>query len=197
MRHPLIVLLLLLFASYGMAQGQTPPREGGGGGHFGALVVKYAVIRDQGAIMIGGRGGWNVTPSLVFGGGAYGSINGVDAPEGAVPDAPGRLDIKFQSFGFDLEYSPHPAAVTHLTLDAFFGAAANHYVRHGTDEQHGETDFMLLFEPSLGVERRVADWLHLNLAVSYRLVTEVEQPGLKAADFNGAAVALAVKLGQF
>jgi hypothetical protein len=47
------------------------------------------------------------------------------------------------------------------------------------------------------VERKVTDWLHLNLAVSYRLVTGVEQPGLGDADVNGPAAALAAKFGRF
>lgn len=197
MRQTVFFLTLFLLASNAAAEDRTPHDEASGGGHFGAPVVKYAVIRDQGEIMLGGRGGWYVTPSLVLGGGLYGGITGVDAPEGAVPDAPGRLDIRFASFGFDLEYAAHPEAPTHLTLDAFFGGAADRYVRDGTDEQHGETDFMFLFEPAVGVERRLADWVHVNLAVSYRLVSGVEQAGLENSDFNGAGVALAIKFGQF
>jgi hypothetical protein len=49
----------------------------------------------------------------------------------------------------------------------------------------------------VGVERRVNGWLHLNLAVSYRLVSGVEQPGLENGDLNGPGVALAVKFGRF
>ena len=197
MRRYVIVLMLLLFAAETMAQDQSAPRGTSGRGHFGAPVIKYTVLRDQGAVMFGGRGGWNVTPSLVLGGGLYGTMTEVDAREDAVPDAPGPLDVKFESFGFDLEYAAHPAAPTHLTLHAFFGGAAARYVRDKTNEQHGETDFMLLLEPAVGVERRVTDWLHLNLAVSYRLVSGVEQPGLGNSDINGASAALAVKLGQF
>jgi hypothetical protein len=70
-------------------------------------------------------------------------------------------------------------------------------MRDDTGEQHGETDFMLLLEPAIGVEQRVADWLHLNLAVSYRLAGGVEQSGLEGSDFNGAATTLAVKFGRF
>jgi hypothetical protein len=147
--------------------------------------------------MVGGRGGWNITPSLLLGGGLYGAVTGVHAREGAVPDAPGPLDVRFESFGFDLEYASHPEAPTHLTLGASLGGGAARYVRRGTDEQHGETDFMLLLEPAVGVERRVTDWLHLNLSASYRVVSGVEQPGLEDSDIRGLGVALAAKLGQF
>jgi hypothetical protein len=102
----------------------------------------------------GGRGGWNITPSLALGGGLYGTITHVGGPAGAVPDAPGPLDIKFESFGLELEYAPKPRAPTHLTLNAFFGGGAAHYVQDETDEQFGETDFMFVVEPALGGEQR-------------------------------------------
>jgi hypothetical protein len=147
--------------------------------------------------MLGGRGGWYVTPSVLLGAGLYGTMTEVDAADGAVPEAPSPLDVKFESFGFDLEYAARPAAPTHLTLNAFLGGAAARYVKDGSDAQEGETDFMLLLEPAVGVERRVTDWLHLNLALSYRLVSGVEQPRLTDGDFDGAAAVLAVKFGRF
>jgi len=192
-----IVAMLLLFAGEAAAQDQAPRQDARGRSHFGAPVFKYTVVRDQGAVMFGGRGGLNLTPSLLLGAGAYGTMGEVNAREGAVPGAPGPLDVKFESFGFDLECAAHPAAPTHLTLTAFMGGAAARYAKDKTDEQWGESDFMLLFEPALGVEQRVTDWLHLNLALSYRLVSGVEQPGLTEGDLRGAAAALAVKLGRF
>lgn len=197
MRQLVIVLVLFLFAAKAAAQDQVPRERARGRAHFGAPVVKYTVIRGQGAVMFGGRGGWYVTRSLLLGAGAYGTMTEVDAREGVVPDAPGPLDVKFESFGFDLEYAFRPDAPTHVTLGVFLGGGAGHYVRNKTNEQHGETDFMLLLEPAVGLERRVADWFHLNLAAAYRLVSGVEQRGLDNSDLNGASVALAAKFGQF
>ena len=196
MRQLAIVVMLALAATEAVAQDQTPRQEARGG-YFGAPVVRWTTIRDQGAMMLGGRGGWNVTSSLLLGGGLYGTMTEIDAPQGAVPDAPGPLDVKFESFGLDLEYAAHRAAPTYLTLNVFFGGGAAHYVRDKTVEQHGETDFMLLLEPAVGIERRITNWLHVNLAVSYRLVSGVEQPGLEDGDFNGPDAALAVKFGRF
>jgi hypothetical protein len=179
-----------------VAQDETTRQQGSRTpGYFVAPVVKYTAIRDQGAAMLGVRGGWNITHSLVLGGGLFGTITQVDGPDGAVPDAPGPLDIKLESFGFDVEYAPKPGAPTHLTLNLSFGGGAGHYVREDTDEQHGETDFLLLLEPAVGVDQRVTDWLHLNLGASYRLVSGVELAGLQNGDFNGPAAALAVKFG--
>jgi hypothetical protein len=138
-----------------------------------------------------------VNRSLVLGFSLYGTMSEVNAPDGAVPDAPGPLDVKFETFGFDLMYAPHTTAPTKLTLGAFLGGGAGHYVRDGTHEQHGETDFMLVLEPTAGVEQRITNWLHLHLEASYRLISGVEQPGLANGDFNGPAVSLALKLGRF
>ena len=193
----IILITLLLFASAAITQDETPQQGAGGKGHFGAPILKYTVINDQGVLMLGGRGGWNVNASLTVGGGFYATVTEVDAPEDAVPNAPGPLDLKLESFGFELEYAPRPTAQTFLTLYAFVGGAAGHYVRDKTREQHGETDFMLLLEPGVGVEHRIIDWLHLNLTGSYRLVNGVEQPLLKDADFSGPAATLTVKFGQF
>jgi hypothetical protein len=180
-----------------MATGQTPQPSAGGKGYFGAPVVAYTLVGDQGAVMFGGRGGWNVSPSLLVGFGVHGTITEVDAPDGALPDSLGPMDVKFESFGLDLEYAVKPEAPTHLTLGASLGGAAAHYTQETTGEQYGETDFLLLFQPAVGVERRVNGWLHLNLAGSYRLVRGAEQPGLRNCDINGPAVALAFKVGRF
>jgi hypothetical protein len=160
-------------------------------------VLVYTRLREQDAIMAGGRGGWYVTPSLVLGGGLYGTVTEVDAPTAAVADAPGPLDVKFEKFAFDLEYHVRASSPTHFTLGASVGGAAARYARDGTDEQHGETDFMFLVEPALGVEQVVTGWLHVHLAASYRLCRGVEQAGLDADDVQGPAAVLALKLGRF
>lgn len=190
---PLAVFSLLL-ASVAVAQEQEPNT---GTRYFGAPVVKYTTIRDQGAMMVGGRGGWNIASSWLVGGGLYGTVSEVDAQEKAVPEAPGPLDVKLEAFGLDLEYAARPTAPIHLTLSAFCGGAAVRYAKDKTDEQFGETDFMLLVEPVAGVEFRGTNWLHLNLGLSYRFVSGVEQPGLTAGDLHGAAVSLALKFGRF
>lgn len=196
MARLVIVTVLLLCAGEAAAQAPSP-QQGAGRGHFGAPVLKYTAIRGQGAVMLGGRGGWNVSPSLVLGFGAYGTMTEVDAAPGVVPEVSYPLDVKLETFGFDVEYAVHPAAPLHLTLGAFLGGGANHYYKDGTNEQEGETDFMLVLEPSVGVERELTGWLHLNLAASYRLVGGVEQAGLEAGDLMGPSAALAAKIGRF
>jgi hypothetical protein len=132
----------------------------------------------------------------VLGGGLYGTLTEVDAT-GTGMNAPGPLDLKLERFGLEVEYHVRPAAPTHLTFGAFVGGGAARHVRDGTNEQHGETDFLFVLAPAVGVERAVTGWLHLNLAVSYRFVTGAERPGGGERRLRGPAVAGALKLGRF
>jgi hypothetical protein len=187
--------LLLLFGSEVAAR--DPPGKDRGVSGFGAPVVKYTVIRSQGAVMFGGRGGWYVTPSFMIGGGLYATISEVDAPDDALPNVTGPLDLKFDTFGLELEYAHNPGARAHPTFGLFLGGGAVRFATDKTDEQQDETDLVLVTDPSVGLELGITGWLHLNLAVSYRLVAGVSQPGLKNADFAGPAAALAAKIGRF
>lgn len=192
----LLVVMFVPIWSDAAAQ-DVPGQNNAGSRYFGAPVLKYTVIRDQGAVMFGGRGGWNISPSFLIGAGVYATMSEVNGPEGALPYATGPLDLKFETFGLDLEYACRPASPVHFTLGMFLGGGAVHFVKDKTDEQQDETDFTAVLEPSVGLEWNITDSLHLNLAASYRFVIGVDQPGLKDKDFTGPAVSFAVKIGQF
>lgn len=189
--------LLLVVAAATVAHAQAPGPISSRPGYFGSPVLKVTRLRNQSAIMLGGRGAWNLTPSLAIGGGLYGTWSRVDAPVGATSVAGDPLDIKLEAFGLEVEYARNPGAPTHLTFGAFFGGAANRYLRDGTSEQDGETDFMFLLEPAIGAERRIARSVHLHVAASYRLVEGVDQRALSDSDFNGPALVVGLKLGRF
>ncbi|HSG07160.1 MAG TPA: hypothetical protein VLA36_02305 [Longimicrobiales bacterium] len=197
MNRLVIVTVLLACAGEVVAQDQAPRQDAETRGRFFAPVLEVTSLRDQTAVMLGGRGGLSVTPSFMVGLGLYGTLRHVDAPEGAVPTVSYPLDLKMERFGLELEYALHPTTPTHVTASSFVGAGALHYVKSGTQDQEGETDFVLLLQPAVGVEQRLLDRLHLNLAVSWRLAGGVEMAGLTAGDIAGPAVTLAVKLGRF
>ena len=138
-----------------------------------------------------------MTPSFVLGGGLYGTVTEVDARSGAGVNAPGPLDLKLEMFGLELEYHVRPAAPMHVTLGTFLGGASARYVRDGTNEQDGETDFLFVVAPALGVERSLTAWLRAHLSASFRYGGEVERAGLRARDVHGPAIALALKIGRF
>jgi len=194
-----LVMVTMLLACASEAAAQDPPTGQGTAerSYFIAPVLEVTSLRNQGAVMVGGRAGLNVTPSIVVGVGLYGTLRQVDAPEGAVAAVTYPLDIKMERFGFDLEYTLKPDAPTHLTMAAFAGGGALHYVKSGTSAQEGETDFVFLLQPAVGVEQRITDRIHLDLSVSWRLAGGVEMSNLTTDDIAGPAVALAMKLGRF
>jgi len=187
--HMIATLLLPLSPARG--QDAPPPLA-----FFGAPVIRYTSLRDQGALMAGGRGGWYVTPALAIGFGLHGTVTEVDAPPEIMPALPYTLDVAVETFAVDFEYVPRPAARTRATVGASLGGAAGHYMKNGTSVQEGETDFMLLFEPAVGVERALARTVWLYLSASYRLLRGVEMLGLTTADLAGPSAAIAVKFGR-
>ena len=96
MRSVVIILVLLLFAAVAVTQQKTFQQGAGGKGNFGAPVIKYSFVNNQGVLMLGGRGGWNVSPSLLLGGGLCATMTEVNGPECSIPNAPGPLDISLK-----------------------------------------------------------------------------------------------------
>jgi hypothetical protein len=197
MHRSSVVFTLMLLTAQAAAQEQSTSQDARGGGSFGAPVVAYTIFRGQGALMFGGQAGWNITPSLVLGGAAYATMTEVDGPSDPAIARDGPIDLKVETFGVDVAYTPHVEAPMHLTFALFAGGAAAHYVKDKTTEQQDETDFMLLLEPSVGVEKRISNGVQLRCALLYRVASGVEQPGLRASDVNGPSVSLALKFGRF
>ena len=93
-----------------------------------------------------------------------------------MPAAPYPLDIKMERIGIEVEYAVRPAARTHLTGSSLVGGGALHYVKSGTSAQEGETDFVFLLQPAVGLEQRITAGLHLNLALCWRPAGGVAAP---------------------
>lgn len=197
----LVVLVLLVFAAGALAEEETLFKGNVERGGFGGPVVKYTSIHGQGAVIVGGRGGWVVNHWLVLGGGGYGVATEVNAPDESLPEeAP--LDIEFGYGGFEMEYILHPNSLVHFTLCTLIGGGANNFVKDvgavGESNQHvGESDVVFVLEPAAGVELNVTTWFRLNAGASYRLVTGVNQVGLGEDDFCGATATATFKFGRF
>ena len=201
MRFRAFIVMLFAFAVSASAQEKTLFKGDVEMGGFGGPVVKYTTINDQGALMVGGRGGWIINHSLVIGGGGYGVVSEVDAPEGSLPEE-GPLDIEFGYAGFELEFILHPNSLTHFSIYTLIGGGSANYVKDvgavtESDEQAGESDFVFVLEPAINAELNVTTWFRLNAGVSYRLVSGIEQERLKDRDFSGVAATLTFKFGKF
>jgi hypothetical protein len=203
MRYLVVIVVLFVLAAEATPQEDVLFKGDVQRGGFGGPVLKYTSIKDQGALMVGGRGGWIINHRLVLGGGGYGVFTEVDAPHGVMPELePIDLDIEFGYGGFEIEYIFHPNRLTHFSLYTLIGGGGSNFVRDvgpvtESNEQIGESDVMFVLEPAVNGELNVTKWFRLNAGLSYRFVTGVDQPGLDDGDFRGAAGTLGLKFGTF
>jgi len=202
MRYLMFVIMLFAFAANLAAQEEETLFKGDfEKGGFGGPVVKFTSIKNQGAIMVGGRGGWIINHSLALGGGGYGVVTEVDAPAGVLP-LEGPLDIEFGYIGFEVEYIIHPKSLLHFSIYTLAGGGATNFVKDvgpvtESNEQAGETDFLFVLEPAVNAELNITTWFRLNAGVSYRLTSGVNQVGLDESDFSGMTATLTFKFGKF
>jgi hypothetical protein len=97
-------------------------------GTFGSAAVKVTSLRDEAAVLVGGRGGLVINHSFLLGAGAYGVVSEFDAPDGVRPEE-GPLDIAFGYGGLELEYRFFPQSVGHFGVSTLVGGGAIHYVK--------------------------------------------------------------------
>ena len=154
MKYFILGIIYLAFAPGLLAQEETLFSKGESGG-FGGPVVKYMSIRGQGAVLVGGRGGWIIDHSLILGGGGYGVVTEIDAPEGVLPQE-GPLDVKFEYVGFEVEYLFDPMSLVHGSLYTFVGVGDTYYVKDvgpvsRSNAQVTEKAYMFVLEPAVTV----------------------------------------------
>jgi hypothetical protein len=202
MRHLVLLLVLCVLAADVPAQEQTLLKSG----HlektgFGGPVIKFTSVHDQGAVMVGGRGGWIFNHSMALGGGLYGVVNEVDAPKSALP-LEGPLDIEFGYGGFEAEYVLHSNSLIHSSFYALIGGGVTNFVKDTgskleSNEQAGESHFMFVLEPAVNAELNVITWFRINAGISYRLTIGANQEGLDDSDFSGLTGSITFKFGRF
>jgi hypothetical protein len=93
--------------------------------------------------------------------------------------------------GFLVGYSVPTRELLNVTADVLVGAGQ--VTLNGSDQD----DEFFLFEPSLGVELRVAPVLRLGLGAGYRYVGGAELPGVEDDDLRGLTGTASVRLGWF
>ena len=196
-----VVVALLAGAAPVAAQDETLFRNAVTTGSFGGPVVKYTSLRDQGALMVGGRGGWIINHSLSIGGGGYGVVTEVNAPSEALPGE-GPLDIEFGYGGLELEYTVHPHAIGHWSIYTLVGGGSANYVKDvgpvsKSHDQVSDSDTVFVVEPAIKAELNVTPWMRVTTGVSYRMVRGVNQVMLRNKDLSGIAGSLGFKFGKF
>lgn len=164
-------------------------------GGYGGPEMRFTTVRGEGAVFLGGRGGWVINHSVVLGGAGYGMVTRVAAPDAAQP-ASGRYDVTFGYGGVFIEGIILPHRLWHLSLASLFGGGGITYRERGNDMTRSSAE-VFVWEPSATLEFNVVRFLRIDLGASWRMVRGVDLAGLSNSDLTGFSGLLAFKFGTF
>jgi hypothetical protein len=174
------------------------------GGYF-APVLKYGIFSDEAGIMIGGKGAMVLNHRFTLGGGGYFLIGDVEHQQS--PSSRYRY-LNLAYGGLELGYVHEWDEVVHATFNVLLGHGGVGYRRgiwneiidgnfSDDDIFDDEVDNFFILEPSISVNLNLTRWLHLSAGASYRLVTDVDLPGLQNEDLRGISLQTAIEFGLF
>ena len=165
------------------------PRIGG----FIAPAISMSTVNEQGAVLVGLRGGIIINRSFVLGLAGYGLANDVDA---------GPFDYRYLDFGyggFFLEYVNRPHKLVHLTVHSLIGGGALRHREDWYDDWFDGryADAVFVFEPGLDVIVNITKHIRMGIGGSYRMVRDVELGSLDDKAISGLSGTLIFKFGTF
>ncbi len=217
-RHPApragLALALLLAATRASAQPAGPPsvpaRAGADevlvgrplrSGGYGGPELRVSRLAGRTALLVGGRGGWVVNRHFVLGIGGFGSAT-TDVRTGWRFPSGREARLRLGYGGVDLGWVTRPARLVHLSANVLVGAGGASYgdgrARDaGPDLAERPSDAFAVVEPGLAAELNVTPHLRVAAGASYRQVSGVRLPSLRAADLSGAAGTVILKFGRF
>jgi hypothetical protein len=165
------------------------PRIGG----FIAPAVSMTTVNEQGAVLVGLRGGIIINRSFVLGLAGYGLANDVDA---------GPSDYRYLDFGyggFFVEYVHRPHKLVHVSVHSLIGGGALRHREDWYDDWFDGryADAVFVFEPGLDVIVNITKHIRTGIGGSYRMVRDVELGSLDDKAISGLSGTLIFKFGTF
>ncbi len=196
MKKIALAFLMLTFILTAYAQEETLINGDIESGGFGGPMIQVTKINGEGAILVGGRGGWIINHSFVLGGGGYGLANDISAK---VPDAVnGFRHIDLGYGGLDLEYIAASDRLVHLSVGLLVGGGGVRYKNEDAMNDHRSMDGFFVAEPSLTVNCNVTRFFRIGAGASYRYVNGVNAGGITSdAELSGVSATLILKFGKF
>lgn len=185
------LLMIVLISAAAWAQEETLISGKIESGGFGGPVVKMTQFIDKSGVLVGGRGGWIINHTFVVGGGGYGLVNEITAPNDSL------LSIGYG--GLELEYIHRSNKILHFTFQTLIGGGGVEYRdKRNKDAQNSiANDEFFVIEPGLNVNLNVSKNFRIGLGGSYRYVTGVSLRGLENSDLSGPTALLTFKFGRF
>ena len=191
-----IISLLLSIQIFAQEQTLVGNGEITNGG-FGGPVIKYTQIKNEPAVLIGGRGGWIINHTFVIGGGGYGLANQIEGDNFIDFSKP---YINFGYGGLELEYIIQSDQIVHFSVYTLIGAGGVNYrdnMHSSWDNWDYNSDEFFVLEPALNVEVNITSFFRINAGANYRYISGVNYDNLKNEDLAGFSGVLTLKFGSF
>jgi len=151
--------------------------------------MRFGDMMGEFAAFAGARGAVRLKQRVYLGLGGAGLAT--DNAEVAGP-APGSTQpLRMGYGGILIGYVVPTGSLVDVTADVLVGAGQVRLKE--TDEDDG----LFVFEPSVGVELRLAPVARLGLGVGYRFVGDVELAGVEDADLRGVNGTVSIRVGWF
>ncbi|MGE5362587.1 MAG: hypothetical protein ACM3SM_00565 [Bacteroidota bacterium] len=197
------VCLIIFLLSCGLLQAQEEETLLGSGkihhGGFGGPVVKFARVKNEFGVLVGGYGGWLINHTFMIGGGGYGLSNRIKADKQIQSLSPGKTQyIQFGYGGLMLEYISNGNKLFHPMFQLLIGGGNVNYVLYDQfDEDTPGGDNCFTLEGGASMEMNIVKYMRICLGASYLLVNGIDVQGLDDSDFGGLNLGLTLKFGSF
>ena len=195
-----VVLGMILIAAPLFAQEETLISGKVEHGGFGGPVVKFTQMKDEFAMLVGGRGGWIINHTFVIGGGGYGLVSEIEADALSFTGEPLYLAVGYG--GLELEYIASSNKLVHFSVPVLIGAGGIDYIErdfedHHFDDHYFDGDVFFIAEPGINMILNVTSFFRLGVGGSYRFVSGVEIAPLENSDLSGPSAVVTLKFGKF
>jgi len=170
-------------------------------GGYGAFVTKVTTINDEGAVLMGGRGGWIVNHVFAIGGAGYGLVNNIHAQH------PGPWGERFVSLGYgglDLEVIMNSDDIVHFSIHSLVGAGGvgfrNDWADGWNDSNSSydhHTDGFFVAEPGINLDLNVTRWFRASAGASYRYILGASTAASTSAKLSAPSAMLTLRFGKF
>jgi len=200
----LLFVFLFIFGSVIYAQEETfMGQEEVSNGGFGAPVIKFTSINSQFGVLVGGKGGWIINHSIILGAGGYGLVNQTDGPVSSVSN---NVSLVLGYGGFEMGYIISSDKIVHSAVGILIGAGAVSQRKNYNIFNYNITlpnlaalgyDNFFIAEPEVDIEFNIVRFLRIDIGASYRIISGVNQNGLKNSDLAGVSGIMTLKFGKF
>lgn len=195
MKNLILILLVVLFSSPGIAQEQALLSGNIESGGYGAFFTKIGQINGEMGIFMGGQGAWIINHRIGIGGKAYGIINA------AKIEGMENVKLDFGCWGGLLEYIVASDALIHLNIHSMIGGGVVRYDVINYQDDHPEIDYsedgFFVVEPGIDAVLNINQKFRIGVGVTYRIVSGVDYEDLTDTDLNGISGHIILKFGAF